>query len=229
MSKTVMQPALNLVENHHSLNSQKPQSIECLPEKLENGQNNPELLADSVITLIWRQMTAIYGHKWFSLLGAADDGKGNLTFSAKTWQKYLAGISVDQVRAAFKEIESSLSEWPPSVLEFKAMCLFGNLSGIPSLDEVVSTLTFVRGSVGSIAARYKHPLTFAIAQSPMVDMCAVRTGKSADIKRMLKPVYEKLIASGWNGWPEHAHDSQKRIVRPMHTCGRAVAVNDVFH
>ena len=91
------------------------------------------------------------------------------------------------------------------------MCLFGNLSGIPSLDEVVSTLTFVRGSVGSIAARYKHPLTFAIAQSPMVDMCAVRTGKSADIKRMLKPVYEKLIASGWNGWPEHAHDSQKRI------------------
>lgn len=165
-----------------------------------------DLLSDKVVGHIWARMLSIYGHKWASHLGVADDGTGALTDAAKTWQKGLSGITVEQIKHGFDVLIFKSHEWPPSLPEFRKLCLSKNTNNAPSLDETISTLVMMPRS-GSLAGRYKHPLILAVSGS--VDMFALRTAKAVDAKRMVKPVYERILESGYEDWPEHAHQEQK--------------------
>ena len=64
-------------------------------------------------------MAAMYGHRWTSSYGVEDDG---------TWRKGLAGLSPQQIGAGIVkclERKPKLGEedWPPTLTEFRAMCL----------------------------------------------------------------------------------------------------------
>jgi hypothetical protein len=166
-----------------------------------------QLLNDKIIAHVWTRMTAIYGHKWVSPMGIAVDGMGILTDAAKTWQKGLSGVSVDGIRTAFSTLVTKNYDWPPSLPEFRKLCL--GKGDAPVLDEVVSMLVMVSSKQGSIAERYKHPLVFSIASR--IDMHSLRTAKTIEARRMVKPVFEDLISSGWEDWPAHAFDNQKAI------------------
>lgn len=63
-------------------------------------------------------MTRIYGHRWSSL-SVSDDG---------TWLMGLRGVSPDQVAAGLSELVKNHSEWPPTLPEFRGLCL-GQTSG----------------------------------------------------------------------------------------------------
>lgn len=178
-----------------------------------SATNNSALLAeplsDKIICHTWQRMLSIYGHKWSSHLGLADDGTGLITDSAKTWQKGLAGVTLEQLKYGFDMLIFKNHDWPPSLPEFRKLCLSNVNSELPSADEVLQVLVAVQSKTGTLASRYKHPLIFAVSQK--INMFELRTAKSLDAKRMIKSTYEKLILSGWQDWPAHAHIEQKAI------------------
>lgn len=149
---------------------------------------------------IWVRMLAIYGHKWASHLGYALDDAGLLSESAKTWQAGLCGVSPDNLRTAFDALVLKHHDWPPSLPEFRALCLSKAAEGVPSLDEVVARLVMVSNRRGSLAARYGHPLVLAIARQDSVDMFAIRTAKTGEARRMVKDAYEHCLETGWLDW-----------------------------
>jgi hypothetical protein len=170
-----------------------------------NGSST-ELFSDKVIAQIWKKMLEIYGHKWASHLGSASDSDGNLTDAAQTWRQGLTGVSLDGLKDGFSAVATGSYDWPPSLPEFRKLCLSQEKAGVPTLDEIVSILVTASSRTGSLSARYKHPLAFAVSQE--IDMYTLRTAKTVDAKKMLKQVYGKLVCSGWPDWPDHAYKSQ---------------------
>jgi hypothetical protein len=215
-----MKPFLELVENYHSL--KKHNETANLPSNLnakdmDNSAQkslSTDLLPVTVMTKIWKRMVAIYGHKWSSHLGDAIDGL-ELSEAAKTWQSGLSGITVEQLGEGFKAVIASGKEWPPSLVEFRQLCLSGLLVEIPTLDEIVSHLVLANGRKGTLAARYRHPLALAVSRCPGVDLFALRTAKLVDAKRMIKPAYEQCLKTSWSDWTEadlkEPNDNQKAI------------------
>ena len=59
------------------------------------------------------KMGMMYGHKWVSI-SEADDG---------TWLTGLCGISPDQVAKGLSRLVDEFHQWPPSLPEFKRLCL----------------------------------------------------------------------------------------------------------
>jgi hypothetical protein len=154
--------------------------------------------------MIWKRMVEIYGHKWSSQMGRAMDGE-KLSDAATTWRFGLSGLTHDQVAFGFNELIASGREWPPSLLEFRKLCLLNILADVPTLDEVVSTLISLSTRQGSLARRYKHPLALAVSlacRRAGVDIYSIRHAKLADAKHMVKPSYEQCLKTGWNGWSD---------------------------
>ena len=213
MSTQTLNPALALVENLHSSIKGCSPSQELKSENDGNATTNSaslaEKLSDKIICHAWQRMISIYGHKWSSHLGFADDGTGLLTDAAKTWQKGLSGVTLEQLKYGFDMLIFKNHDWPPSLPEFRKLCLSNVPSGIPSADEVLQVLVAVQGRTGTLASRYQHPLIFAISQS--INLFELRRARSLDAMRMIKSAYEKLILSGWQDWPAHAHIEQKAI------------------
>ena len=208
-----LKPVMALVENYHS--SKRP-TLLVNESKSANGENllnvsesSNEVLGDKVMSKIWARMASIYGHKWSSHLGVVSDAEGRLTDAAKMWQKGLVGVSLDSLKAGFDALVLDAHAWPPSLPEFRKLCLARTGSDVPSLDQAMSILVMVASRSGSLAVRYRHPLVLAIAGQ--VDMFTIRTAKAVDARRLVKPVYEALLQSGWDDWPAHAHDEQKAL------------------
>jgi hypothetical protein len=170
-------------------------------------------------------MLSIYGYKWASHLGVADNGDGSLTDAANTWKKGLAGITVEQVKHGFDALVFHNHDWPPSLPEFRKLCLSKSTSGAPTLEEVISILISVSNRKGSLAQRYRHALAFAISQHEAIDMHGLRVAKSVDAKRMVKPVYEKMLETGWNDWPDHAHEDQKAVTHDVQRSSKTFAMS----
>lgn len=169
-------------------------------------------------------MLSIYGHKWSSHLGSASDGDGHLSDAAKTWQQGLAGVTVEQIKHGFDVLIFQNHDWPPSLPEFRRLCQQNVFQGIPTLDEVVSILVMVKSRSGSLVSRYRSSLALAISQHEAVDMHALRTAKTGEAKRMIKPVYDQFLITGWTGWPDYANEDQKSIVHEKPLTSKADAL-----
>jgi hypothetical protein len=170
-------------------------------------------LSSRLISRIWEKMAAIYGHRWVSAYGAHADETGQLSQAAETWAQGLAGLSREQLRRGFEALLRAGLEWPPTLPEFRDMCAAA--ADVPDLATVVRWLANAGSREGSLVDRYRHPLALAIAQT--VDMYALRTASTERAFRLVGPVYKRMVAEGWPGWPEHAHDRPKAIThdRPV--------------
>ncbi len=169
-------------------------------------------------------MISIYGHKWTSHLGnTADDGAGMLSDTAKTWRNYLAGVTQENLKTGFDNLVLRQHDWPPSLPEFRGMCLSRSTDKVPGIDQVIATLVTVAGKKGSIVDRYKHPLIFAIGQQ--IDMHGLRVARQQDAKRLVKAVYDDYINSGYPGFPEHAYESQMAVTHEKKTVDKELARN----
>ena len=74
----------------------------------------PKGLSTEHIDLLWLRMAKIYGHKWVSSFGQSDDD---------TWLKGLWDITPEQVGAGLEKCRISKETWPPTLPEFRTMCL----------------------------------------------------------------------------------------------------------
>jgi len=153
-------------------------------------------------------MLSIYGYKWQSHLGEAVDEKGQLSDAAKTWQKGLSRVTVEQLRYGFDTLVMRAHGWPPSLPEFRDLCLSVHRQKIKSLDEIIAIL--VRSSrPGSLVDRYQHPLALAIAKR--VDIFLLNRSNYLEAKKIVKSVYDDLVENGFDDWPEHAFESQEKL------------------
>ena len=91
------------------LTTQRP---EKLGERTETAQQNG--LTDAHIAKFWLRMTMIYGHKWTSSFSARDDG---------TWLKGLGDVTPEQIGIGLEKCRTSGEGWPPTLPDFRAMCL----------------------------------------------------------------------------------------------------------
>jgi hypothetical protein len=153
-------------------------------------------------------MIILYDNKFTSKLGFGVNPDGFLTEAATVWSEELSDVTLTDLQYGFSQLRSAYPEWPPSVLEFRKLCLSKTMSDVPTLDEVVSILVTASIRTGSLANRYKHPLALAVSQS--VEMFSVRTANAAGAKAIIKPVYEKLLIVGWDGFPD-APEHQRAI------------------
>lgn len=115
-------------------------------------------------------MAEIYGHRWTASFGANPDTEG----AAGTWAKGLAGITPTQLADGLKACITSSDPWPPTLPEFRAMCL-----GIPSLVSV-------RAEVNGKGER----TPFAMLVWQRLDSYQYRQVSAKDAERMLSGAYE---------------------------------------
>lgn len=64
--------------------------------------------------VLWERMVRIYGRKWVDNFGEIDDG---------TWLAGLFDVKPKQVMVGIDKCRTSSSPWPPTLPEFRAMCL----------------------------------------------------------------------------------------------------------
>jgi hypothetical protein len=171
-------------------------------------------------------MIGIHGYKWTTQYGLIYTEDGKLSGMAKEWQRGLTGITLDQIRNGFEGMtaeimRSASAPWPPSWPQFRNLCLSKFDATAPTLDETVSVLVIASSRKGTLAQRYRHPLILAVSLE--VDMHSLRTAKLVDARRMVKPVYERLLNSGWNDWPEHAHDDVIGLTHEKPKTDKAIA------
>ena len=92
-----------VVENSQQLNVYEKQT----------DSTPPQFLTSHHIAQLWVKMTMIYSHKWSSH-AEADDG---------TWLQGLRGLSPAQVAHGLSMLIKNFISWPPSLPEFKKLCI----------------------------------------------------------------------------------------------------------
>lgn len=130
---------------------------------------------------LWRRMIEVYGHRWTAAHGeSAEAGSGD------TWAKGLAGITPPQLAAGLEACIVRADAWPPTLPEFRALCL-----GIPALLQVREDL--------ARADAQRQPFTLLVAQH--LDGWAFRRAEGRAAERMLVEAYETARELVMRGHP----------------------------
>lgn len=72
------------------------------------------MIEERHIARLWERMVRMYGHKWTSNYGTGDDG---------TWLAGLRNLEPEQLAHGITLCIISHDDWPPSMPEFRRMCL----------------------------------------------------------------------------------------------------------
>lgn len=109
------------------------------------SQNQPsrETPSRRVLRSLWSKLAGIYGARFTSAFGHSpehlENGKhhkaGELTDAGAMWEKGLAGLTPGDIRHGLGRALVSAEPWPPTLPEFRALCL-----GIPPQDQVLLVL-----------------------------------------------------------------------------------------
>lgn len=95
-----------------------------------------QLPSRRTLRALWSKMAGIYGSRWTSAFGdACENSDGELTDAGTLWQKGLGGLSRAELTHGISEALFSADPWPPTLPQFRAMCL-----GIPTLAAVRTLL-----------------------------------------------------------------------------------------
>lgn len=121
-------------------------------------------------------MAAIYGHRWVTAFGETpENGAGRLTIAGDTWKRGLAGLAERQIGAGLQACVASNEPWPPTLPEFRAMCL-----GVPALAAVRMEL----------ASRSAERSAFAVLVWRFVDGHRYRLADGDRADRILREAYD---------------------------------------
>ena len=97
---------------------------ERAPHDASSSAASASSLTARMIVNLWERMTHLYGHKFSAAFGErAANPDGSLTDVAHTWAGGLRGITGEQLATGLRQCIESGAEWPPSLPEFRAMCL----------------------------------------------------------------------------------------------------------
>jgi hypothetical protein len=112
-------------------------------------------------------MAEAFGHRWTSSFGV-DASKG----AGATWAKGLGGLTIEQIaRGTEVALIDSEDGWPPTLSEFRAMCV-----GIPSFAEACGAHKDARDGFSALMWQY-------------VDFYRYRLADAEKAERMLRDAY----------------------------------------
>ena len=124
------------------------------------------MLTEQHIKEVWRRMAAIYGHRWVSSFGETDQDK--------TW---LLGLQDLEPRLLAVGLEACIKNrqdgWPPSLPEFRRLCL-----GLPDME--IACLAALRGA--------KDPISESIRKK--IGSWDMTHGSEKDLLRMARAHYD---------------------------------------
>ena len=81
-------------------------------------------LTEAHIRILWEKMAMLYGHRWTSAYGEADDG---------TWLSVLGDLTAMDLKTGLQACVASGHEWPPSAPGFRRACI--GISEEPKCDD----------------------------------------------------------------------------------------------
>lgn len=122
---------------------------------------------------IWVKMTRIYGHKWVSNYGDADDG---------TWFTALKNIPTEMIQRGLQSCLARADIWPPSLPEFCRLCL-----NIPDVETVKHRITNNKGS---------DPISKAIAAK--IGSWNLRHLSERDVRARIGAMYDDVYTEETN-------------------------------
>lgn len=126
-------------------------------------------------------MAEIYGHRFTSTYGE-DAGAG----AGEMWAKGLVGITAEQMGTGLKACITRADPWPPTLPEFRALCL-----GIPSIRATREDL--------QRKGEERQPFTLMVAR--YLDNWAYSRAEQAAADRMLREAYEAAREAVMAGEP----------------------------
>lgn len=100
----------------------KPTDSKDLINQVEQNlrqRKKPDLPANDgkpskgVMFRLWEVMQEAYGHQWNSQYGEEP---------TETWERFLTGISPDQIKRGLEALQGRKETWPPNAQEFSALC-----------------------------------------------------------------------------------------------------------
>ena len=71
------------------------------------------MITDMHIKTLWRTMTRLYGHRWITNYGQADDG---------TWLRVLQNLDPQHIGRGVEKCLDNHRDWPPTLPQFRDLC-----------------------------------------------------------------------------------------------------------
>ena len=149
----------------------------------------------TLMVRLWELMTELYGHKWTSVHGLADES-GN-------WGKIFSGVSGLQLAKGIRQWTSQpddLATWPPGAPELRNMCLDGGSTlNIPDVSSAWREA--VEASTDPTTFKFSHPIVQEAAR--LTDWYSIRTGtpKAETVQNRFNKRYGDLTAKLQRGEP----------------------------
>ena len=131
---------------------------------------SPDALPQNLVDRLWLRMGEIFGQRW-----TGPFGNDPATGAAQTWAKGLAGLTGQQVARGMSAVMTSAEPWPPTLPEFRSLCL-----GIPSFGVVMYQITQ--------ETKQHSPFTRLVWQR--LDVYRFRHADVVTAERVLRTAYE---------------------------------------
>ena len=133
----------------------------------------------TLMELLWKRMTEMYGHRWTSAMGAVPvDG----------WVIAVEGFSPEQIRGGLTKMvkDPQFKSWPPNALEFRALCLPSEADlGLPTADEAFAQ------AVGNRPGQQKHPAVIHALRQ--IDSYALRLADEATARKIWAEAWSSTV------------------------------------
>lgn len=138
-------------------------------------------LADTHLRRVWERMAAIFGAKWVSSMGPSPQTpSGALTVFGDTWARALSMFNGFEIAAGLEACLTRTDPWPPSLPEFRMMCL-----RVPTIAQVRREL---RQEVDVFS-----PFTLLVYRH--MDAFTFRRADSRHAETMLREAYDEAAAA----------------------------------
>lgn len=124
------------------------------------------MLNEKHIGELWKRMAAVYGHRWVSSFGETD--------LDKTWLLGLQDLEPSLLAVGLEScIKNRQDSWPPSLPEFRRLCL-----GLPDME--IACLAALKGA--------NDPISISIRKK--IGSWDMAHGKESDLLRMARAHYD---------------------------------------
>lgn len=162
--------------------------------RMESTGTESSPASTSLMEKLWELMTELYGHKWTSVHGLADDS-GN-------WGKIFGGIDKYQLAHGVRTWTAQggdLAKWPPGAVELREFCLTMSTIAIP--DVASAWREAVEASTDPTTWKFSHPIVQEAAR--LTDWYSIRTGtpKAETVQNRFNKRYADLTAKLQRGEP----------------------------